>query len=92
MVVIDAALLFESDLHRLMHENILVRTDPNVQMKRLIERDKFSEIQAWQRVLSQMPTSEKQRKADFVIDNSGTLAETRHQIRKILKKLLRPLL
>jgi dephospho-CoA kinase len=85
--VVDAALLFESGLHRHMHKNILVRVDPEVQLRRLMKRDSLSEIQAWQRVLSQMPTPEKEKFADFVIDNSGSPEETRRQVLEILRKL-----
>lgn len=86
-VVVDAALLFESGLFRQMHKNILVRIDPEIQLRRLIKRDNLSEIPAWQRVLSQMPTPEKEKLADFVIDNSGSVEETRRQVLGLLTKL-----
>lgn len=86
-VVIDAPLLFESGLHRLMHKNLLVRTQPDIQMERLIKRDHLTKTQAWPRILSQMPTPEKERLADFIVDNSGTPAETLRQVREILKRL-----
>ena len=87
-VVIDAALLFESGLSRLMHKNILVRVHPEIQMKRLMKRDQLTEAEAWPRVLSQMPTPEKEKLADIVIDNSGTLEETSRQVQETLKQLI----
>lgn len=87
-VIVDAALLFESGLFRQMHKNILVRIDPEIQLRRLMKRDNLSEIQAWQRVLAQMPTPEKEKLADFVIDNSGSVEETRRQVLGIILKLI----
>lgn len=88
VVVIDAALLFESGLSHYTHKNILVRIHPDVQLKRLMERDHFSASDAWQRILSQMPSAEKEKHCDFVIDNSGTPEETRRQVKEIMRQLL----
>lgn len=85
IAVVDAALLFESGLDRHMHKNILVQIHPDIQLKRLLARDPLSETQAWQRILSQMPSPEKAKRADFVIDNSGAVAETQKRVREILK-------
>ncbi|MBI1908668.1 MAG: dephospho-CoA kinase [Deltaproteobacteria bacterium] len=85
MVVIDAALLFESGLNREMAKNIVVTINPTVQLKRLMKRDKMGETEAWQRILSQLSSLEKARQADFVIDNSGTLKETYRQVEKIIE-------
>lgn len=87
LIVIDAALLFESDLHQMVDKTLLVTCNPEVQLKRLKERDHLSDLDAWQRILSQMPTAEKLKRADFVVDNSGTQAATKHQLMEILKKL-----
>lgn len=87
IIVIDAALLFESDLHQMVDKTLLVTCNPEVQLKRLKERDHLSDLDAWQRILSQMPTAEKLKKADFVVDNSGTQAATKQQLMDILKKL-----
>ena len=45
---------------------------------RLIER----------RMAAQMPSAEKAKAADFVIDNSGAMPETEQQVRKIYQQLL----
>ena len=87
MVVVDAALLFESGLNRMMDKTILVRINPTVQLKRLVRRDKLPEPEAWNRILAQMATGEKEKRADFVIDNSGTRHATALQFAKILREL-----
>lgn len=87
LVVIDAALLFESGLHRHMHKTIFVRIEPNTQLSRLMVRDRLPEAKAWQRILCQMPASQKEAQADFLIDNSGTKEETHNQVLALLSQL-----
>ncbi len=87
LIIIDAALLFESDLARLMHKTILIRVNPEVQLKRLMARDHLNEMDAWQRILAQMPTPEKEQRADFVIDNSEPLQTTYRLVDGILHQL-----
>lgn len=86
-VVIDAALLFESGLHHHMHKTIFVRIEPKSQLDRLMKRDDLPEVKAWQRILSQLPASQKESQADFVIDNSGTPKETQGQVLALLSQL-----
>jgi dephospho-CoA kinase len=39
------------------------------------------------RMAAQMPDEEKIRRADYVIDNSGALADTERQVDKIMQEL-----
>jgi dephospho-CoA kinase len=87
LIVIDAALLFESGLADSVDKKILVKTNPDIQLKRLMERDHLMETQARDRIHAQLPTAEKEKLADFVIDNSGHPYETRRQLLEILSKL-----
>ena len=87
LVVIDAALLFESDLHQMVDKTLLITCAPEIQLQRLKERDQLSDVEAWQRILAQMPTEEKLKRADFVLDNSGSQAATEQQLTEILNKL-----
>jgi dephospho-CoA kinase len=43
------------------------------------------------REISQLPLEEKLRRADFVIDNDGSLLHTRKQVKAVWKKLSREL-
>ncbi|MBI4197310.1 MAG: dephospho-CoA kinase [Deltaproteobacteria bacterium] len=83
IIVIDAALLFESGLDCGMKSTILVVTKPSVQLKRLMKRDKLSEADAWNRILSQTGEGQKRERATHVIDNSGTRLATEKQFLKI---------
>lgn len=83
-VVMDIPLLFESKLQHFVEKILVVTVDENVQLKRLMERNNFSEDEAMARIHSQMPLTEKVKQADAVIYNNGTLEETKQQVEKIL--------
>jgi len=87
IVVLDAALLIETGYHRHMDKLIVVYADQKDQVKRLMERDRFTLEQALARISSQMPLAEKRKYADYVIENTGTREETEHQARELFEKL-----
>ncbi len=76
VVAVEAIKLFESGLADHCQATWVVMSRPEVQLKRLVERRKMPPDQAQQRIKAQSPSSEKEAKADLVIDNSGDLAKT----------------
>ncbi|KIY22153.1 MULTISPECIES: dephospho-CoA kinase [Mesobacillus] len=85
-VVLDIPLLFESKLTGLVEKIIVVYVDEKTQLDRLIGRNGFSEEEAITRIRSQMPLKDKIVLADEVIDNNGTIEQSREQLMKILDK------
>jgi dephospho-CoA kinase len=83
-VVLDIPLLFESKLESLVDKIIVVSVTKELQLGRLIKRNQLTEEEALSRIRSQMPLEEKVSRADNVIDNSGTLEETKQQLEEIL--------
>ncbi|MCY8106369.1 dephospho-CoA kinase [Bacillus mojavensis] len=83
-VVLDIPLLFESKLESLVDKIIVVSVTKELQLERLIKRNQLTEEEALSRIRSQMPLEEKVSRADNVIDNSGTLEETKQQLEEIL--------
>jgi dephospho-CoA kinase len=83
----DSPLLFESGLHRLVSPIIVVWVNQELQLERLLRRDKSSKEDALNRINSQMPLTQKRDRAHFVIDNEGTLSETKQQVQDILQKI-----
>src|SRR5699024_7662062 len=67
-VVLDIPLLFESKLMHYVDKIIVVYVDENIQLKRLIDRDKLTDQEAKQRINSQLPLKEKVEQADATID------------------------
>ncbi|MFC4321046.1 dephospho-CoA kinase [Litchfieldia salsa] len=83
-IVLDIPLLFESDLTHLVDKTIVVYVDDEVQVERLMKRNHFTLVEATSRISSQMPLKKKVALADEVINNNGTMEETKKQLLKIL--------
>ncbi len=88
IVVVDAALLIETGNHRRFDKLVVVACDPQVQLLRLMERNRLSLEEALARIRAQMPITEKVKYADYVIDTSGTLRETRKQVENLYRELV----
>jgi dephospho-CoA kinase len=86
VVVLDIPLLFESKLTAMVEKTILVYVDSDIQLQRLVARNKLSIADAQARINSQMPLSEKIKLADGVIQNNGSLDETKQQLLQLLAK------
>ncbi|HLR08377.1 MAG TPA: dephospho-CoA kinase [Bacillota bacterium] len=85
-VVLDIPLLYESDLTHFVDKTIVVAVHEDVQLDRLMKRDHYDKTEAKQRIAAQMPIKEKAALADAVLDNNGTRAATREQLKDVLKK------
>ena len=102
LVVLDIPLLLEGRVARqadparprsasdLAGEVIVVYAREAQQLERQLARDGSTREHATQRVRAQLPIEEKRKLADFVIDNSGTLADTERQVRELYAKLTTP--
>jgi dephospho-CoA kinase len=88
LIVYEAALLIETGRHRDMDRVLVVVADEQVRLRRLTERDGFSREQASARIASQMPQQQKRQVADFVVDNSRTIDETRKQVEQVWQTIL----
>lgn len=83
-VVLDIPLLYESKLTDFVEKVIVVTVDRDIQLQRILNRDDISEKEALQRIGAQIPVSEKEKWADAVIDNNGTIAQSEKQLVRIL--------
>lgn len=86
LVVLDIPLLLEGNLTTMIDKVLLVYVDEEVQLKRLMERNNFTEEEALARIRSQMPLKEKVKLSDAIIDNNGTIEESKKQLYDILKE------
>jgi len=89
LVILDVPLLFEAGWDKKVDQVWVVYVPPVVQKKRLIQRNGFSSEEAERRISSQMPLEEKTKKADIVIDNSGSWEKTEAILRKIWQEIVR---
>lgn len=84
-VVLDIPLLFESRLTKTVDRILLIYVNEITQFKRLMARDGLTKQEALSRIRSQTSLYKKCDAADAVIDNGGTVAETRRQLDDVLK-------
>ena len=87
--IIDAALMIESGGYKRFDKLIVVHCRPEVQLERLMLRDKLSRDEALRRINSQMSQEEKQKFADYLIDTSDGFESTRARTIEIYEKLIR---
>ena len=87
----EAALIFEAGVRDHFDKVIVVTCKPAQKNTRFAQRSGMGEAEARadveRRHKAQMPDEEKAHRADFVIDNSGSIAETRHQVERIYAEL-----
>ena len=83
----DAALLIENGLQRGLDGVIVVSAPEAVQRSRLAARDGLDEAAITARLAAQLPLADKRAHATWVVDNGGTLDETRAQVRRIWEEI-----
>jgi dephospho-CoA kinase len=88
VVLVDIPLLIEVGVAHRFDKVVVVYANESVQVMRLMQRDGLSREEARQGLSVQIDLREKAKKADFVIDNSGTPGETQVQVEKVWQELL----
>ena len=88
ILIVDAALMIETGWHKEYDRLIVVTCPPDVQLARLMTRDGLTENEAKARIAAQMPTAEKIRFADYVIDAGDSIESTLTQTDAIYRKLM----
>ena len=80
-------LLIETNMHPLFHNILMVYAPEEEQKRRLIERDGLTAEMAMKMIRSQLSAEEKEAYCDLVIDNSGSLEDTRREVEELWGKL-----
>jgi dephospho-CoA kinase len=88
MVLYDAPLLIENGLQGALDGVVLVVAPFDLQRRRLMERNQLTSAEAEQRIRSQMPLDEKRQFARWIVDNSGSLEETKRQVDAVLAQMV----
>ncbi len=87
IIQLDIPLLIEQNLQNMVHKVLVVYIPRETQIERLIERDRISREAAVDRLGAQLPIDEKLDWADFVINNEGSLEETKKQVEDLWQAL-----
>lgn len=88
VAVIEAPLLLETGLERIVDEVWVVIAEQEAVVRRLVARDRIPPEQARAIIAVQMAQEEKARKAHRIIDNTAGFNHTREQVAYFYKKLL----
>jgi dephospho-CoA kinase len=80
LVVLDIPLLYENKLEHMVNRVMVAYCPREVQLQRLMSRDGLSLEQAEARLAAQLPIEDKRKRADIVIDNSGSMEHTERQV------------
>ena len=89
IIFVEVQLLFEVQWEKEFDYILLVAAKRDMQVRRVLERDKRSEEEAWNIINSQMSLDEKREKSDFVIENDGNMDDLNKKVDKFLKSLER---
>ena len=95
VAIVEAALILEAGTGDRFDRLIVVTCSAEQRVSRFAARQKIdleaARKEVVRRMAAQLPDEEKIKVADYVIDNSGTLAQTREQVRQVWGKLSAPL-
>jgi dephospho-CoA kinase len=83
VVICDIPLLFEARLVDRFDKVILVDATRPRRLERLVQERQLSETEAMKMIAAQMPAELKRARADFVIDNDGTIADLEKRVRLV---------
>jgi dephospho-CoA kinase len=84
----DIPLLYETGREHDFDAVVVTACAEETQLRRVMRRDSITEQEARQRLAAQLPTAEKVRRANHVINTDGTFEETNRQVREVYERLV----
>lgn len=85
-IIVDAPLLFETGLDEKCQKTWLVTAKQDIRIARVCARDGMTSEEVAARIRNQMDDEEKKKRADRIIDNSGTIDDLKQQIQQLIKQ------
>lgn len=91
VAIVEAALILEAGAGERFDRLVVVTCSEDQRVARFAARQKIdieaARKEVVRRMAAQLPDEEKIKVADYVIDNSGSLGQTREQVRQVWEKL-----
>ena len=91
IAIIEAALILEAGSAKSFDRLVVVTCHPKQRIQRWAGRlgvnEETARLEVTRRMAAQLPDEEKIKAADYVIDNSGSLDQTRKQVGKVYSEL-----
>lgn len=86
-LIIDAPLLIECGLSKFVDFLIVVKASQIIQLRRAKLSLSLTKQEALKLIKRQMPLKDKAKRADFIINNNGNLADTKKQVKNVWEKI-----
>lgn len=87
IAIYDVPLLFEKKMKPLFDSVITVVCAPDIQLKRLMDRDKIEKEEALRKISAQLTMTEKAAQSDHVIENNSDLEALERSVKTLIKSL-----
>ncbi len=85
--ILESPLLLETDQHRMVDFTLVVDVPEALQLERAATRDNVTAKDIAAIIKTQVTRTERLRRADFIVDNSGSFADTERQVLALHEKL-----
>jgi dephospho-CoA kinase len=89
VVAVEVPLLFELGMEKQFDLVVVVSADPNLRVKRLMDRDKVSREDAEELLNVQMPDREKEKRGGVVVSNNGSTEQLINSVDRLYEKFLK---
>lgn len=87
VIIFDVPLLFESGIDKLCDKILVVISDYEIQLNRIVERDKIDKDLASKIIKSQISNEERIKKADIVIENNSSIEELFEKVERFCEMI-----
>lgn len=79
LIFVEAALIFEAKMESLFDLILLVTAEENLRIERVVIRNNENASEVKSRILNQIPDEVKRGRADFVLENNGSIEELKEK-------------
>ena len=87
VIIFDVPLLFESGVDKFCDKILVVISDYEIQLNRIVERDKIDRELAEKIIKSQLSNEERIKKADVVIENNSNLEDLFEKVERFCETI-----
>jgi dephospho-CoA kinase len=87
IVFVESALIYEAKIQNQFDYIVLIYSDEQTRIKRVIQREKITHGDIQKRMAFQIPDDQKKERADFVIENNSSITELQNRTNFILNIL-----
>ena len=86
-IFVSVPLLYEAGFDDIFDKVLVIKVEDNIQLERLMKRNNLTKDEALIRINSQMPQSEKENRADYIISNNSTLENLESEIKNFIASI-----